>query len=310
MNLSKSILGKEIEELELNDIINYFQSPKEESDVIEYKSFYEKNQDNFKHKENAVLKTICGFLNSKGGLLIWGAPKENKNSDINIYEGELSPVQKEIDRDNFINKVVQKIQPVPSNIKFFKIKITDNEFVYIIEVAESFYKPHQFDSRFWMRNDGQTNVAPYHYVEALFKRISYPNLSATIRITQKEILIHNEKYRLRYSVILKNLSFYQNETNPILSVHIDGVHNKAIPNKSVLHYGNPIELIGSFESYSLQNRNFELMIKFGGDKSPMKFTKKIVKCELWSIIDTPQEKLRIEIKEESVFQNKHASELE
>lgn len=73
MSYSQSYFGKELSDLTFADIENYFVDEKEESDKIELKSYHNHNssEKDHKDKENGVLKTICGLLNSEGGQIVW-----------------------------------------------------------------------------------------------------------------------------------------------------------------------------------------------------------------------------------------------
>lgn len=69
---------KRIEDIAYDDLVSYFAIEREESDKIEYKSFVIDDGESLKQKEKGIIKSITGFLNSDGGLLIWGAPVGQK----------------------------------------------------------------------------------------------------------------------------------------------------------------------------------------------------------------------------------------
>jgi hypothetical protein len=193
---------------------------KEESDVVEFKSYYEKNQNNHTHKEDAIIKTICAFLNSSGGVVIWGAPVGKKEGKKKVFVGDLSPVEYTYEKDDFISKISNRIIPLPANIRFKPLEVEKNKYVYIVEVPQSIAKPHQFDGRYFMRLDGQTKTAPHHYIEALFKQISFPNIGGYIKIEEinmeGDIKVQNGRgfqfssCRLNLKVIIINQSPLQN----------------------------------------------------------------------------------------------------
>lgn len=297
--ITKSLLGKELDDLEVEYIKTFFLEEREESDKIEFKSFfYEKNQDNFKHKENGVIKTICGFLNSSGGVIIWGAPKGEKIHGENrkVFKGDLSPVDKKIEKDDFISKISNRITPIPSKVRFHKVEvdIENNEYVYVIEVSESITKPHQFDDRYYIRLDGQTQVAPHHYIEALFKQIKYPNIEGYVKlnkITPKDI----DNYILSISIFLFNFSPYENEYDVHFGLMVDnGVfagstyplrsHKYTMEGHSynhtldrILYYGSPNvhneSILVDYSKVTQQhNGEVNLILNFGGKKSPLKFS--------------------------------------
>lgn len=86
-------------------------------------------------------------------------------------------------------------------------------FVYILEVDQSPYSPHQVDDRYFMRLDGQTRPAPHQYIEALFRKITYPNLEGYVRL--QKISSKEERHyiinEIEISLFIFNLSEIQNE---------------------------------------------------------------------------------------------------
>ena len=106
-----NLFNIDIHELKASDIEQYFKStPLEESDSLEYKSYADdKQKGNYKGKEEAILKTICGFLNSEGGVIIWGAPESKKSNSEQKLEKELSPVRGMVNKDSFIAKILNRI---------------------------------------------------------------------------------------------------------------------------------------------------------------------------------------------------------
>jgi hypothetical protein len=281
MSYLKLYFGKEATELTYEDLENYFKEEKDESNKIEYKSYVDEFGKNNAHKEkvNGVLKTISGLLNSEGGLIIWGAPKgktDETESKRKIFVGELSPVTMFIEKDSFINKVTDSITPSPNGIQFYPFQ-KGNNYVYIIEVERSSYSPHQFKNGYFMRLDGQTVPAPHHYIEALFKKTSYPRLEGYIRIDDVKIVDDLEnlkevsmtgkgassacirKYEVKFSYFVFNHSKLQNEHDLFCKINIThgnfqvpfAQHKTSLkqfptkqemivnPAKTILFYGDP-----------------------------------------------------------------------
>ena len=113
MDICKIVFGKSIDDLSYKDIENYFNEEKSESDQVEYKSINEKadSQPSFQK----LAETVCGFLNSNGGVLVWGAPRGIKKEKRNekIFVGPLTPSFSLIEKDKFINKISNLITPIP-----------------------------------------------------------------------------------------------------------------------------------------------------------------------------------------------------
>jgi hypothetical protein len=214
MSYSQSYFGKELSDLTFADIETYFIEEREESDKIEFKSYHSHNPEEKNHaeKEKGVLRTICGLLNSEGGLIIWGAPIGQKinGKEEKVFQGKLSPCDRAIGKDSFINKVADSITPTPNGVKFQPIE-KDGQFVFVIEVEQSFYSPHQFKNIYYMRMDGQTKSAPHHYIEALFRKVTFPRLTSSLSIKSFDIV--HRLCKMQIEIEIKNLSKLQNEFN-------------------------------------------------------------------------------------------------
>lgn len=70
MSISKAIFGKDLFDLELRDLQSFFELGQEETEIIEFKT-----GDVSLEK---IYSEVSAFLNTQGGLLIIGAPKEAK----------------------------------------------------------------------------------------------------------------------------------------------------------------------------------------------------------------------------------------
>lgn len=297
MSLTENIFGVRIDEQSLETIANYFSSPKQESDSIEFKSFVSERDNDFRRKETAVLRTINGFLNSNGGVLVWGAPIGETNAETGVkdFVGDLSPVTVDIDKDSFINKIANKITPIPSAIRVEKITHSEGSYIYVIEVESSISKPHQLDGIYYMRLDGQTVKAPHHYVEALFRQVKYPDLGGYIKFERLRVV--EGQYKLEFRVMIFNHSALQNEEKVSFSLLSDiGIVGTSIGERSdsrisfdmdnqrmkfdnlaeVLHYGVPYFHSDFFlfhpDRLIASSGEVHIMLHFGGKSSPMKMS--------------------------------------
>lgn len=154
------------------DIEDFFVIERKEGTYVEFKSFPPESKsfdDNFK----GIIRAICGLLNSNGGVVIWGAPKGDKdaNSHEKKFKGSLTPIPGYKEKDWIINKVSDCLIPLPIGIKVQILQNSPTENLYIFEVQESPYKPHQFENIYYVRLDAQTRPAPHFLVQALFRRI-------------------------------------------------------------------------------------------------------------------------------------------
>jgi hypothetical protein len=295
MDYSLQLLGKSLRDLTYNDIVHYFSTAREEHDGIGGGGWSAKASEG--QTWEPLYKGVCAFLNSSGGLLIWGAPRGDGGKK-EKFEGELTGIDLTFDKDTIVRKISSSISPLASD---FRIRLLENENgkrVAVIEINESQYKPHQYNGVYYMRLDGHSRLAPHAYVEALFKRVALPNLEGYLEIG-KAILSNDyagRRYQFPINVHLFNFSSTQNEEGVYYRVtsslaqwdsaswneksnpraeNGSGlriiIHNDVIP---VLVNGSPFKYTLRFKMTD-QDLNtgglaFSLMLQFGGKKSPPK----------------------------------------
>lgn len=293
VSFTQTHLGKSIDEIKAEDLTVYFSTEHDETLTLEFKSFHQREGD-IKHKENGVLRTICGFLNSNGGLLIWGAPVGTKRADGHkAFKGQLSPVEKPYTRDDFIRMLSGRIVPFAAPVQIKDIEIEAGKYVYLIDVPESEAKPHQFDNIYYMRLDGQTKVAPHYVIDAMFKQIKIPNLKVFLRLdefTHRNGEITYNSVNVLITCFLINSSRFIHEYDPyyILDLGAGGIINKAtnqiernrhiydIPSLKILTYNLPLirqEIFhltrNQYYEWCDQNLSIPIAIVGGGKLSPV-----------------------------------------
>ncbi len=222
---AQTIFAKPLDEITEADLTNYFQQKRDETLNLEFKSYTDKPGDarsqsaKDAEKIKGVLKTIDAFLNSSGGLLIWGAPEPTEvkrgEKKVKICQGPLAPVPKFFDRDDFINRIAGQISPVPVGVRMHPVPIASGGYVYLFDVPESQNKPHQNDGRYYVRMDTRTDAAPHYLVYALCHQIKTPILELEIdkgRYVMKDMR-HGNKTHLELKVTLANTTPYINDSD-------------------------------------------------------------------------------------------------
>lgn len=68
MKYSQVIFNQDLYTLTYADIVQFFNTEKEENLNLEFKSY--PAEGSAQEKENSVMKAICGLLNSEGGIVI------------------------------------------------------------------------------------------------------------------------------------------------------------------------------------------------------------------------------------------------
>lgn len=181
-NYIEKIFGKSRNDLKLDDIKEYFSTPQEESSVIEFKSG--------EVEINDVFKEIAAFLNTEGGLLIIGAPRETKKeigkNVIKICEGNLTYSNFK-GKDWLYQKIASNIVPTPTELKIEEF-LTENGNVFIIDIPQSMNPPHQCssDGKYYLRLERDAKPAPHGIVQALFNKRRVPSLDVDIQIKEIE----------------------------------------------------------------------------------------------------------------------------
>ena len=311
MGYSNLFFGKELENLVYQDIIDFFVEAKEETTRIEFKG-YSPQSINFNENLNGVIRGICAFLNSEGGILIWGAPLgvQESGQSPKIFQGSLSPLPELKEKDWLINKISDLITPLPVGIDL-KILQSDNDVLYVFEIQESNYSPHQFKNTYYARLDGQTKPAPHYLIDALFKKIRYPNIEGFVKLDK--ISNNGSAYYLDITIFNFNFSPLQNELdlsfrlmcpqgkfngfNDSRYSHMymfEGHQLVNIGYINVLHFGAPnmysARLMFDPNQLSTKFSNqIDLLLTFGGRFSPLKtstYTLDFNKLD-WNKTDNP-----------------------
>lgn len=190
-NYIEKIFGKTRSELKLADLTEYFSTPQEESSVVEFKSG--------EVEINDIFKEIAAFLNTEGGLLIIGAPRETKQNIgknvIKVCEGDLTYSNFK-NKDWLYQKIASNIVPTPTDLKIEEF-LTENGNVFLIDIPQSLNPPHQCssDGKYYLRLERDAKPAPHGIIQALFNKRRVPILTADIII--EEINIKNDKIIVR-----------------------------------------------------------------------------------------------------------------
>lgn len=171
--LISKIFGKNIEELNLDDIKLFFQNKQQEGPLIEFKSG--------EVEINDLYNEVAAFLNTEGGIIIVGAPKECKerigNTLIRFCQGDLT-YSKFSSKEWLLQKIYTNITPSPIGISIQHFLTNDGN-IFILEIPQSFNPPHQSNNsgKYYIRLESDAKAAPHGLVSALFDKRRKPLLS-------------------------------------------------------------------------------------------------------------------------------------
>lgn len=138
MQLSKQLFQKDLSEVILEDVIDFFKFERQETAVLEFKSG--------RADVEKITQEVCAFLNTDGGILIYGAPEETKTESGFKCFGELTPTTKVSNKVSLGSSIASNISPFPVGINIHQID-AKGSFIFIIEVPKSNYSPHQVSNQ-------------------------------------------------------------------------------------------------------------------------------------------------------------------
>jgi len=280
MDYSTNYFGIKLDDLQYQDLVNFFSAAQVESDRIEFKSY--STRGNFENQFQNIFKACCAFLNSEGGILIWGAPvgQVPAGQTEEVFHGALQPINQVLEKDRLINKVTDNITPAPNSIRV-KILNDNQDYICVFEIQPSDYRPHQYNNRYYIRLDGQSRPAPHYLIEAFFRQIRFPNVEGFLKLLSFGTNPRGAGYVLKVDFAFFNFSPLENEFDPSLRAliskgrfHGTNSGELRLQNlKDVLYYG---ESLLEHQTIYFDPNDFnddyevDLVMSFGGKKGPMK----------------------------------------
>lgn len=176
----ESIFGKSRFDINIEDIIDFFSEPQEESSILEFKSG--------DVEINDLFKEVAAFLNTEGGLLIVGAPRETTKivgkTTTKICQGDITYSSFK-NKDWLYQKLASNIVPSPVNLRIEEF-ILEKGNVFLIDIPQSSTPPHQSgaDGKYYIRLERDAKPAPHGIIQALFNKRKLPLLLADITISK------------------------------------------------------------------------------------------------------------------------------
>ncbi|HWK07048.1 MAG TPA: ATP-binding protein [Puia sp.] len=304
MDYVQQIFGKPLRQITYQEIADYFQAQRRENNFLEFKSVPTGNITD--SQWDGILQSACAFLNSSGGVIVWGAPKEKtvkleNGKKIKECQGPLTNFDTHLPKDTVVSKISTNLTPLASG---FQVEILENgsgSSVCIIELQQSTYSPHQTGNKYFMRLDGQTVNAPHHYIEALIKKIAFPNLEGYLKFNPPIFLQQTAQWETHYvadvEIWIFNFSPMENEEQVFFSIvsnllkPIDrfvtrqtnikpDIVTGALVGRDVVsvlmnghpyHQKIPFEIKGDIDT--TQTHHFNFILQFAGKKSPLKYSR-------------------------------------
>ena len=212
------------EKIDIDEIERFVNDGQEENLNIEFKTvnhpnYNDKNKD---YDKKNISKSLSGFANSDGGIIVWGieAKENKKKQDIAFQKKPISELTKFL---NILNRLEgQSVTPVIIGVKHKKIEIS-NDYGYIITyVPASDLAPHMAnyaDKHYYKRSGDSFYTCEHYDIKDMFQRKRSTSLDIKL-ITKQIHKIHNGKTRIELIIVLTNTGKIYSKA-PLIKIQIN-----------------------------------------------------------------------------------------
>ena len=153
-----------------NDIDDLIANEVEENIHLDYKASGAFDKDDKKRSE--ITKDVSAFANSDGGIIVYGVSEEDHKPK------EISPIDGRVFTKEWLENVIQLIQPRIENVMIYPIRVNDiGQSIYVVKIPRSGNAPHMArDKRYYKRFNFKSEPMEDYEVKDLYNRISIPML--------------------------------------------------------------------------------------------------------------------------------------
>lgn len=164
MSFVKYILNRaSLDQVQISDIFRLIENKTEESLHLDYESIPEKHV-----KYEGLAEHISGFLNTSGGIIVFGVAEKKENGRIIPDHITWTTIKKETVENN----LYQRVDPWHEDIRIlpFSNPKNDIERIFLIYVPKSKNSPHMANYRYYMRLNFQTKPMGHNQVLSIFRQ--------------------------------------------------------------------------------------------------------------------------------------------
>jgi len=173
---------------------------------IEFKTVNNAHLTNKEDKQNFA-KSLSGFANSSGGLIIWGvvASKNEENIDCASGKSEITPLSLFVSRLNSLTG--EMVVPQVEGVEHRKIETGRDRGFAVTLVPESDAGPHMAKAglnRYYKRSGDSFYVMEHYDIEDMFGRRKKPKLKLSTQIERGPVLIGRGVCTLKVIIGIRN----------------------------------------------------------------------------------------------------------
>lgn len=193
------------ESIDLISINKFVEDGEAESINLEFKTVNhpERNDEAINSDKKNYSKTLSGFANSSGGIIIWGiyAKGNSKKQDV---AKELKPIKELTSFFNSLNKLEgMVVTPTINGIKHEKIELNNDEGFIKTFVPASETGPHMAlnAGKYYYKRNGDSFYQCEHFdIVDMFSRKSSPSLKFTAKVFEPIRIPYQEKHTALISI--------------------------------------------------------------------------------------------------------------
>jgi predicted HTH transcriptional regulator len=182
------------EAITFQDFEAFLQQGIEEHQNLEYKSgnlLVDRNGSIIKAKNrwdvigfSALAKTVAGFANAEGGLLVLGVEEEDEKYDevvIRRRPGSVTPLPISVTKESIENYLQAKIRQPIEGITIVPVYPDKTHVIYLLDVPQSIRGPHRVDELFYYQRYNFSTLEMQHFqIADLFGKRFAPDLDVEL----------------------------------------------------------------------------------------------------------------------------------